>query len=228
MVWDADSNRVSFTSSKGTGTWYFVYDTTAGIPAVIKELHDGTPVYYIREPNGALIARVVGSSLDATTTRHYHFDALGSTRKLTDKDGVVTDTYSYDAWGNATHFYGATEQPYQYVGEWGYYTHYQDENLGLLQLGLRFYDPKTATFTQRDPAEDGLNWYGYAGGNPIANVDPWGLAWWEIWKEPPPWWIGFVPVLGPAAQATYDFSHGNYLSGALNVAFAASDLMAGG
>jgi hypothetical protein len=54
-----DSDRVSFTSSEGTGTWEFVYDTTAGIPAVIEEVHSGS-VYYIREPNGALIARVVG------------------------------------------------------------------------------------------------------------------------------------------------------------------------
>jgi hypothetical protein len=33
MVWDGDSNRVSFTSSEGTGTWEFVYDTTAGVTA---------------------------------------------------------------------------------------------------------------------------------------------------------------------------------------------------
>ena len=171
---EADSSRVSFTSSEGTGTWEFVYDTTAGIPAVIKELHDGTPVYHIREPNGALIARVVGSSLDATTTRYYHFDALGSTRKLTDKDGVVTDTYTYDAWGNTTHS-GSTEQPYQYVGQLGYYTHWQDEHLDLLQLGVRFYDPQTGRFTQRDPARYEPNLYGYGRNCPTALVDPSGL-----------------------------------------------------
>jgi len=57
---------------------------------VIKELHDGTPVYYIREPNGALIARI-----DGATTNYYHFDALGSTRFLTNGSGTVTDTYTY-------------------------------------------------------------------------------------------------------------------------------------
>lgn len=107
MTWDADANRASFTSSEG-GTWYFVYDTTAGIPAVVEEQHGETPVYYIREPKGALIARVVGATLDATTTRYNHFDALGSTRKLTDGSGTVTDTHTYDAWGKQTASTGST------------------------------------------------------------------------------------------------------------------------
>jgi len=71
MLWDADSNRVGFTSSTG-GTWQFVYDTTAGIPAVIEEVTPSGSVNYIREPYGALIARVAGGSV-----HYYHFDALG-------------------------------------------------------------------------------------------------------------------------------------------------------
>ena len=169
MAWDGDGNRVSFTSSAG-GTWYYVYDPTAAVPAVVEEITPSGTVYYIREPSGGLIARVAGESV-----RYYHFDALGSTVMLTDGSGAVTDKYSYDAWGNANHFYGTTEQPYQYVGEWGYYTHYQDENLGLLQLGLRFYDPETAGFTQRDPVEDGLNSYAYVAGRPTTATDPSGL-----------------------------------------------------
>ena len=151
------------------GTWQFLYDTTAGIPAVIEEVTPSGSVNYIREPNGALIARVSGGSI-----RFYHFDALGSTRLLTDADGDVTDTYAYDAWGNATHN-GETAQPYQYVGQLGYYTHVQDENFDLLQLGVRLYDPEVGRFTQRDPVRHGENWYAYVGNAPLHNVDPLGL-----------------------------------------------------
>ena len=57
MTWDADSNRISFTSSEDSGMTKFVYDTTAGIPAVIGEVWpDDFWAGYIREPNGALIA----------------------------------------------------------------------------------------------------------------------------------------------------------------------------
>lgn len=39
----------------------------------------------------------------------------------------------------------------------------------------RWYDPETAQFTSEDPVKDGLNWYGYCGGNPIGMIDPDGL-----------------------------------------------------
>jgi len=166
MTWDADGNRVSFTSSTG-GTWQFVYDTTAGIPAVIEEHNGSDPVYCIREPDGELIARVDNGSI-----AYYHFDALGSTRVLTDATGTVTDTYAYDAWGNLMARTGTTTQPYQFVGELGYHTHWQDAHLTLLQLGIRFYDPQVGRFGQRDPAAEWLSHYPYAADNPQYLVDP--------------------------------------------------------
>ena len=69
---------------------------------------------------------------------------------------------------------GSTNQPYQYVGQLGHYTHYQDANLPLLQLGVRFYDAETGRFTQEDSSGDGINWYLYATGNPASFIDPQG------------------------------------------------------
>ena len=147
-TWDADSNRVGLVTNGKT--YSFVYDTTAGIPAVIVEGDGVTPVYYFREPNGALVAR----SKAGEGRRYYHFDALGSTRVLTDGSGNVTDRYRCDAWGGAIshdRFTGSVDQPYQYVGRLGYYTHYQDPAFGLLQLGVRFYDPEVGRFIRKDP-----------------------------------------------------------------------------
>jgi len=179
-TWDADNNRVSFTVNSNTHT--LVYDITAGIPAVIKE--DG--VYYYREPNGALIARQ-----DEETWRLYHFDEIGSTACLTTLDGTVTDRYTYDPWGNLlTHDIvtdGGTDQPYQYVGQLGYYTHWQVPEFGLLQLGVRFYDPEVGRFTQRDPADYGLSSYEYAGSQPIGYVDPSGEAPGGLMNPMDPW-----------------------------------------
>lgn len=173
MAWDADSNRVSFTSSTG-GTTQFVYDITAGIPAVVEEIMpDESVVRYVREPDGSLIAMFVGSY-----PYYYHFDALGSTRLLTDETGHITDTYSYDAWGNLIYPYhtGDTQQPYQYVGQLGYYTHYQDSNMGLLQLGVRFYDPALGRFGQEDRIPGVQeSAYTYCKNSCMRAVDPWGL-----------------------------------------------------
>ncbi|MGC8863681.1 MAG: RHS repeat-associated core domain-containing protein, partial [Armatimonadota bacterium] len=171
--WDADSNRVGMNAN---GTAYaFVYDTTAGIPAVIEESTLGTTAYYIREPGGSLIAR-----LDSTNgTRYYHFDELGSTRLLTDANGAVTDRYTYDAYGSLLshdRYSGSVSQPYQYVGQLGYYTQYQEPEFGLLQLGVRFYDPKVGRFTSRDafPADRETS-YAYVRNQPTVLTDPKGL-----------------------------------------------------
>jgi RHS repeat-associated protein len=160
---------VQYTSTTGSTTIY-VYDITAGIPSVLEESTQAGTVYYVRAPGGGLIARVSG-----TDVKYYGFDDLGSTLFLTDSTGLATDKYTYDAWGNVTSRTGSTQQPYQYVGAMGYYTHYQDANLPLLQLGVRFYDPSIGRFTQVDPIGDGINWYAYCENNPLMRVDPRGL-----------------------------------------------------
>jgi len=123
--WDSDSNRVGLEIASSTYT--FVYDPTAGVPAVLLEKKTGgTSVYYYREPGGSLVARQSGEDW-----RYYHFDALGSTRLLTNSSETVTDRYTYDAYGSLlSHgcYEGSVSQPYQYVGQLGYYTHYQDSS----------------------------------------------------------------------------------------------------
>jgi len=138
-----------------------------------------------------LIARVVGSTLDATTTRYYHFDALGSTRFLTDGSGTVTDTYTYDAWGKQTAGTGSTAQPYRFVGQLGYYSHYQDTNLfdqsgyQFLQLGVRMYDALLGRFTQVDRVKDMTrSTYLYCRADPLGFIDPSGMASVEMCYDP--------------------------------------------
>ncbi len=97
-----------------------------------------------------------------TACGYYHFDELGSTRLITDSAGSVTDKYDYDAYGAVLwheRHTGSVDQPYQYVGQLGYYTCWQEPDFGLLQLGVRFYDPQLGRFTQQDPIADGLNMY---------------------------------------------------------------------
>ncbi|MGI6540481.1 MAG: RHS repeat-associated core domain-containing protein [Bacillota bacterium] len=48
--------------------------------------------------------------------------------------------------------------------------------LGFTTSGRGYYDPEVGRFTSSDPAKDGLNWYGYADGNPLVFVDPDGRA----------------------------------------------------
>ena len=89
---------------------------------------------------------------------------------------AVTDTYEYDAFGNALVTTGSTPNEFLYRGE------QFDPDLGLYYLRARYYNPATGRFMSRDP-EDGngydpetLHKFLYAGGNPINGIDPTGRA----------------------------------------------------
>jgi len=73
-----------------------------------------------------------------------------------------------DGWTNAT------PNPYRFGGAWGYIT--DTPGSGLLQLGHRYYWPELGRFIQQDPIGDGVNWYAYAGNNPLTGIDPEGLV----------------------------------------------------
>ena len=175
-------------------SYEFIYDPTASVPAVLKE-QITTSSYkqgmdYYREPDGTLIFRseerkqtgppppgpqspLVG--LRTRVWKFYRFDGLDSTRLLTDGSGAVTDSYAYDAWGNITGHTGTTSQPYQFVGQLGYYTHYQIPSFGLIELGVRFYDPEVGRFTQRDAIHtDTVSEYLYVKNMPTVGMDPSG------------------------------------------------------
>ena len=188
-LWDADEHRVQF--SIGEDEYTAVFDVTAGIPAVIKENTPQGTVYYVREPGGELICRV--ATVGETTHKwFYHFDELGSTRLITSdaNPATVTDRYSYDAYGALlVHDRNASsiDQPYQYVGQLGYYTHYQAPELGWLQLGVRFYEPEVGRFERRDPeATTAYALQAYCGGQPLSWVDvSGGVA--HPRRNPGPW-----------------------------------------
>jgi len=49
---------------------------------------------------------------------------------------------------------------------------------GLDYYGARYYDPMLGQFTYADTLLDGLNRYGYVGGNPTTATDPSGHMLW--------------------------------------------------
>jgi len=69
----------------------------------------------------------------------------------------------------------ATSQPFQYKGQYGYYT---DGATGLIYCIHRYYDPNTGRWTERDPTglDGGANVYAYCDGDPVGNVDSDGLV----------------------------------------------------
>ncbi|MEN6346180.1 MAG: RHS repeat-associated core domain-containing protein, partial [Armatimonadia bacterium] len=85
---------------------------------------------------------------DPATEAWYLPDALGTTLGLTGGAGLLTDTFLYDAFGNALDRTGTTPTPYQYVGAYGYFT---EPLPNLMLLWHRWYDAAAGRFVSRDP-----------------------------------------------------------------------------
>src|SRR5665213_150397 len=104
----------------------------------------------------------------------YHFDGLGSTDCLTDGMQVVTDTYTYFAFGKLKASTGTTTNEFTWVGQLLYVT---DPETGEYKLGIRIIDPDRDRFMSQDPLgqDPDPNEYRYTGNNPVVAVDPSGL-----------------------------------------------------
>ena len=97
---------------------------------------------------------------------------------ITDSTGAVTDTFQYDTYGKQTARTGTSEVIFGYNGRDGVIT---DSN-SLLYMRARYYSPELRRFINADIIAGEisnaitLNRYAYANGNPVSNVDPFGLT----------------------------------------------------
>ncbi len=89
-TYNGDGVRVGRTVD-GTATSY-LQDLAGGLPVVLRETTGGNNTDYVYGSD--LISSLAGGQVV-----FYHADGLGSTRLLTDLTGIVTDRYSYDAFG---------------------------------------------------------------------------------------------------------------------------------
>ncbi len=111
---------------------------------------------------------------------YYLRNRQGSVLALAAVDGSVAESYTYSAYGRQRLFDNAgTEIPLSAVGNpYGYTGRRLDPESGLLHYRNRYHSPALGRFLTRDPAGfvDGPNLYAYVRSNPLAFVDPWGLA----------------------------------------------------
>jgi RHS repeat-associated protein len=174
LVYDGDGNRVAETSA-GVTTKYLVDDLNpTGYAQVVDEVI-GSSVQ--REYTYGLQRISQNQLISGTWTPSiFGYDGGGSVRQLENLAGTVTDTYSYDAFGNLLNSIGSTPNHYLYRGE------EYDPNLSLYYLRARYMNPLTGRFLSSDP-ENGksgrpqtLHKYLYADGDPINGKDPTGKA----------------------------------------------------
>lgn len=173
LQYDGDGNRVAKTAS-GVTTRYLVDDLSpTGYAQVTEEIVSGTVQRVYTYGNERISQKQLVSG--TWTPRFYGYDGFGTVRLLADSTGTVTDTYDYDAWGNAVNMTGATPNNYLYRGE------QYDPDLQLYYLRARYFNPLTGRFLSRDTYPGSLTQpvtqhkYLYANVDPVNRNDPSGM-----------------------------------------------------
>ncbi len=166
-AYDADGIRVRSVTD-GVVTNYLV-DKNRPYAQVLEERDDAGSLTVSYVYGDDLISQRRGGSVS-----YYHYDGLGSTRVLTDDAGGVTDTYTYEAFGDLVDHIGNTENKYLFTGE------QYDPNAGFYYLRARYYSPGNGRFASQDSWQgsisdpDTLHKYVYGKNNPVIFTDPSG------------------------------------------------------
>jgi RHS repeat-associated protein len=142
--------------------------------------------HIIRAADKAVAVRVV--CVSRNDTYYLHYDHLGSIGAVTDQTGAVQIQESFDAWGkrrgsawsgapSAGDVAAITKTTHR-----GFTSQEELDNLSLIDLNGRVYDPTAARFLSADPVvqapfdSQSLNRYSYTFDNPLNATDPTGFA----------------------------------------------------
>ncbi|KYF61036.1 type IV secretion protein Rhs [Sorangium cellulosum] len=185
FAYDGDQQRVRKTTPDEE-TIYFgdLYErvTEAATGAVEHRYHVHSPERVV-----AIVTR--GGAEPGT--RYVHVDHLGSVDVLTGEDGDVVERRSYDPFGQRRNPAWGQPAPASFSSETtrGFTGHEGDDELGLVNMRGRIYDPRVGRFLTTDPIVQaplsGQSWnpYSYVRNSPLSYVDPSGF---QAEPEPPP------------------------------------------
>ena len=141
--------------------------------------------HYVHLPSGMVIV-VARASNNQKTVRYLLVDHLGSTDKVLDEAGAIVASYSYGVYGNRRGSdWSGTAPDWSGIANstrHGYTGHEHLDNLLLIHMNGRVYDPGTGRFLSVDPilADLGdsqqVNPYAYVGNRPLEFTDPSGFS----------------------------------------------------
>jgi RHS repeat-associated protein len=133
---------------------------------------------------GDQVIALVKQSNAGTTTRYFHRDYLGSTTAMTDETGSVIERFAYEPFGKRRFLAGNADTNNTIAGvstDRGFTNHEHLDELGLIHMNGRVYDPAIGRFMSADPTVpepfnlQSFNRYAYVLNNPLAATDPSGF-----------------------------------------------------
>jgi len=188
------SENLLTSASGGIGLAYDpamrLYQTSGGSAGTTRFQYDGSALIAEYNSSNAMLRRYVhGPGTDeplvwyegsGTTDRRFlHTDERGSVVAVTNSSGTTLNVNGYDEYGIPS---SANAGRFQYTGQTWL------PELGMYYYKARIYSPTLGRFLQPDPIGygDGMNMYGYVGGDPVNGSDPTGTT---EYMSSRPYWI---------------------------------------
>ncbi|MFT3914549.1 MAG: RHS repeat-associated core domain-containing protein [Anaeromyxobacteraceae bacterium] len=189
LEYDGDQQRIRKTTSEAV---------TVSLDDLYERVtHTSTGVVehrYTVHGSERAVAIVTREEAGPSATLYAHVDHLGSVDALSDEQGKLVEKRSYDAFGARRNpDWGKPPPPsFSSLTPHGFTWHESDDELGLVNMRGRMYDPKVGRFLTADPivgdpgAGEQWNPYGYVGNNPLTFIDPSGFDAEPMPTGPPP------------------------------------------
>src|SRR5262249_28343777 len=138
-------------------------------------------VFHVDGSDGEVAQVVFDEPTQATTVHYTVTDALGSVGAVLDDSGKVTERLFFDPFGQRIGKGGTAQSGVLGPIHNGFTGHEHDEELGLINMKGRLFDPALKRFLTPDPIVAfpgfGQSWnpYSYVLNSPLNFVDPTGL-----------------------------------------------------
>ncbi|AUX44003.1 uncharacterized protein SOCE26_054620 [Sorangium cellulosum] len=159
-------------------------------------------VFRVGSPEGE-VAQVVFAGPGEERTLYVHSDPLGSVGVVTDDAGKEVERLHYEPFGRRIDENGKALEPAEREVKHGFTGHRHDEELGLIDMGGRLYDPNLRRFLTPDPfvtdptSGQSYNRYSYVMNDPVNHVDPTGWIWKQVkYDNGSDGWVEFDDVTG--------------------------------
>jgi RHS repeat-associated protein len=215
LQYGAEHQRIKQTITGGTSAGTIYYANDGGLLFEREELSSGRNRnrHYL-SAGGSIFGMLVIDSQTGTSQQYWHKDHLGSVVAVTKGDGSLCERFSYAAFGNRTNVtsgLGAPASPCDDVHptDRGYTTHEHLEELNLIHMNGRVYDPVIARFMSADPSIDGMtsmqgyNRYSYVSNNPLSFTDPSGFGRFKAFGISISWKSDDVKLVATVAAAVF-------------------------
>jgi len=119
-----------------------------------------------------------GATVGMETVYWHHNDHLGTPQAMTDINGTKVWEMSQTPFGIATANNDPDGDGITVTNNFRFPGQYYDAETRLSYNYFRTYDSDIGAYPQSDPIglNGGMNTFGYVGGNPLTNIDPFGLS----------------------------------------------------